>query len=214
MKKQEFWFLRILGLSIPGVYVAFLPSPVLAYPPAVGILGPSKNCLACHADNGPWKDDSNLLIDIIDKANGKSLKQKDGTFLIAAKRGEAKTILTVIGTSKRSEAPSSYRNAWLYIDPSRIDDSSSLSKFAPGWSVDLPMSCRLVGDASEAYPEARVTVLPMTIRPGEDARDAEIELQAMLTVGESVKGKAQEGMLGSFFKRNVLLKVLTGKEGK
>ena len=208
------WFKVVLVGSVPQVFAVLLPVPVVAYPPAVGILGPSRNCVTCHADNGPWKDDKNLVIDILDKASGKSLKQKDGTFLIEAKRGEARTMLTVIGTSKESAAPPSYRNAWLYVDPSRINDSSSLSKFAPGWSVDLPMSCRLVGDASPAYPGAYVTVLPMTVRPGEDAKDATIELQVMLTKGDSVKGKAQEGMLGNFFKRTVQLKVLTGKEEK
>ncbi len=206
------WFKAVLVLSVLVSSSALLSPPILAYPPAVGIIGPSRDCLTCHADNGPWKDGKDLVIDILDKASGKSLRQKDGTFLIAARRGEAKTVLTVIGTSKESTAPSSHRNAWLYVDPSRIADSSSLSKFAPGWSVDLPMSCRLVGDASAAYPGAQVTVLPMTVRPGEDAKDAAIELQVMLTKGESVKGKAQEGMLGSFFKRSVQLKVLSGKE--
>jgi hypothetical protein len=47
----------------------------------------------------------------------------------------------------------------------------------------------------------------MTLRPGDDARDAEIELQVMLTRGESVKGKPQEGMIGSYFERKVRLKV-------
>jgi hypothetical protein len=202
-------------MSLSGLLaIFFAPSPLQAYPPAVGILGPSRDCLACHADNGPWKDDADLIIDILDKASGMSLKQKDGSFLIAAMRGEATTVLTVIGTRKGSETPSPYRNAWLYIDPERIGDASSLSKFAPGWTADLPMSCRLVGDASTVYAESRVTVLPMTLRAGDDAKDAGLELQVMLTKGESVKGKAQEGMIGSHFKRTVRLKVLTGKEDK
>jgi hypothetical protein len=204
-----------LGISIPTlVAIVITPSQLRAYPPAVGILGPSRDCLACHANNGLWKDDANLIIDLLDKASGKSLKQKDSSFLIATKRGEATTVLTVVGARKGSEAESPYRNAWLYIDPERIGDPSSLSKFAPGWSVDLPMSCRLVGDALTAYPEAYVTVLPMTVRPGDDAKDAELELQVMLTKGETVKGSAREGMAGSYFRRVVRLKVLTGKEGK
>jgi hypothetical protein len=169
-------------------------------------LGQSRNCLVCHAGNGPWKDDSALIIDVLDKASGKSLKQKDGTFLIAAKRWEAKTVVTVIGTAKGANPPP-YRNAWLYVDPERIKDASALNKFAPGWSVNLPMSCRVVGDTADAYPNATVTTLPMTVRPGDDARDAEIELQVMLTRGEAVKGKPREGIIGSYFQREVRLKV-------
>jgi hypothetical protein len=63
------------------------------------------------------------------------------------------------------------------------------------------MSCRVVGDTTEAYSNGAVTILPMTVRPGDDARDAEIELQVMLTRGESVKGNPQEGMIGSYFER-------------
>ena len=214
MSKRGFFFSMILDTSVAGLIAALFAPPALAYPPAVGILGPSRDCLACHANNGPWKDDANVIVDVLDKASGKSLKQPDDTFLIAARRGETKTVLTVIGT-RRGDAPASaYRNAWLYVDPDRIGDPSALSKFAPGWSVNLPMSCRLVGDVSEAYAGAPVTVLPMTVRPGDDARDADIELQVMLTKGESVKGKAQEGMLGNYFKRKVHLKVMTGAEGK
>jgi hypothetical protein len=62
--------------------------------------------------------------------------------------------------------------AWLCVDPARSADASSLSTFAPGWYVNLPMACRLVGDTPEAYRGSHVTVLPMTIRPGDDAADA------------------------------------------
>ena len=34
------------------------------------------------------------------------------------------------------------------------------------------------------------------------------ELQVMLTKGESVKGNAQKGMLGSYFEKKVILKVI------
>jgi hypothetical protein len=183
------------------------------YPPAVGVLGPARNCLACHADNGLWKDDANLVLDVLDKATGKSLKQADGSFVIAAARGESKTVLTVIGwRGFPRDAP--YRTAWLYVDPERIADTSTLSKFAPGWSANLPMACRLVGDASEAYRGASVTVLPMTLRPGDDAADAAMELQVMLTKGESVKGKPREGMIGSYFERVVKLVVAPRPEGR
>lgn len=202
----------ILGASLGAVEALSFPATVLAYPPGVGILGMARNCLTCHADNGPWKDDSNLVIDVLDQRSGRSLRQADGSFVIRAKRGEARTVLTVIGT--REGAPAPVRNGWLYVDPDRIGDVSSLGKFAPGWAVNLPMSCRLVGDVSEAYRGAHVTVLPMTVRPGEDARDATVELQVMLTKGEAVKGKAKEGMLGNYFERKVRLEVATGTEGR
>ncbi|WP_031494924.1 hypothetical protein [Bryobacter aggregatus] len=179
----------------------------LAYPPAVGILSPSRNCLSCHKSEGPWKDSANLIIDILDKSSGKSLKQEDGTFLISAKRGELKTVLTVIGWKDAKEELSPYRNAWIYVDPKKIPDPSSLNKFAPGWMVNLPASCRIVGDTVEAYAGAQLTSLPMTLRAGDDASDAEIELQVMLTRGESVKGDPKKGMLGNYFARRVHLKV-------
>lgn len=201
--------LAVLAL---GAAAALPPRMVSAYPPAVGILGQSRNCVACHADNGPWRDDSRLIIDILDRASGNSLKQKDGTFLISTKRGEAKTVLTVIGRAQGDDAPAPYRTGWLYVDPQRITEIGSLSKFARGWSINLPMACRLVGDASKTYPGAQITVLPMTVRPGDDARDAEIELQFMLTKGESVKGKPKEGMLGNYFMRKVRLVVANANE--
>ena len=186
-------------------FTAALPT-ALAYPPAVGILSNNNNCLACHANNGPWKDDPLTIIDVLDKETGKSLKQADGSFLISAKRGAAKTVLTVVGRGKGDTVEAPYRNAWLYIDPNTIG-SATLSKFAPGWDVNLPMACRIVGDKLELYEGATVTVLPMTVRPTDAARDAELTLQVMLTKGESVKGKPKEGMIGSYFESRVKLKV-------
>ena len=43
--------------------------------------------------------------------------------------------------------------------------------------MNLPMSCRVVGDKLEAYAGAALTVLPMNIRPTDAARDAELVLQ-------------------------------------
>ena len=37
-------------------------STAYAYPPGVGILTNSPNCLSCHVNNGPWKDDDNTII--------------------------------------------------------------------------------------------------------------------------------------------------------
>lgn len=190
------------------VYMAAVGrGPVSAYPPAVGVLGQSRNCLSCHLNNGPWKDPDGVIIDLLDKSTGKSLRQKDGSFVVTAKRGEPKTVVTVIGWKGKKAGAVPYRNAWLYVDPTRIADSSSLNKFAPGWTVNLPMSCRIVGDPVEAYPNAHTTSLPMTLRPGDDATEAEIELQVMLTRGESVKGKPDQGMEGNYFERRVRLKV-------
>ncbi|MFQ5808620.1 MAG: hypothetical protein ACE5JM_03285 [Armatimonadota bacterium] len=181
----------------------------LAYPPAVGIVGPSRNCLVCHVNNGPWASEKQTIIDVLDKESGRSLRQRDGSFLIEAKRGQAKTLLTVIGRTKDDTAAAPYRNAWLYIDPCERDHGSASSgKFAPGWSVNLPMSCRIVGDELEAFEGAKITALPMTLRPLDGARDAELELQVMLTGGESVKGDPTRGMLGNYFERKVHLRVV------
>ncbi len=177
-----------------------------AYPPAVGVLTNSKNCISCHVNNGPWKDESNIVIDILDKETKKSFKQTDGSFLIETNRWEQKTVLTVIGSMKGESVSVPYRNAWLYIDPTSIG-TNSLSKFAPGWDVNLPMSCRVVGDNLPDFENANITSLPMTIQPMTIANDAEMQLQVMLTKGESVKGNAQEGMLGNYFERKVRLVV-------
>jgi hypothetical protein len=74
--------------------------------------------------------------------------------------------------------------------------------------VNLQASCRLVGDKLEGFEDCDLSVLPMTIRPLDSAQDAQIVLQGMLTRGESVKGKAREGMVGNYFERKVTLKVL------
>ena len=136
--------------------------------------------------------------------NKKSFRQPDGSFLIEVNRYEQKTVLTVIGRKKDNTVSVPYRNAWLYIDPATIG-INSLSKFAPGWDVNLPMACRVIGDKLPGYEDADITSLPMTIQPLSNSRDVEIQLQVMLTKGESVKGKAQEGMTGNNFERKVKL---------
>ena len=179
----------------------------MAYPPAVGLVGKAKNCLSCHVNNGPWLDDERLILDIIDKETKKSFKQSDGGFLLTVKRGEIKTVLTVIGRKGGDSEEIPYRNAWLYVDPNTIE-SSSLTKFAPGWNVNLPMACRIIGDNLDIYKGSNITVLPMSIRPTDAAINADLTLQVMLTKGESVKGKPKEGMIGNYFKRIVKFKVL------
>ncbi|HCT85118.1 MAG TPA: hypothetical protein DF296_07945 [Candidatus Margulisbacteria bacterium] len=178
-----------------------------AYPPSVGILTKSKNCLACHPSNGQWSDESKNIIDMLEADTKKSLKQSDGSFLIEVKRNQAKTVLTVIGRTKEDLTEPPYRNAWIYIDPKTIE-TSALSKFAPGWECNLQMACRVIGDKLENYDGAEITSLPMTIRPTDSAQDSELQLQVMLTKGESVKGNAKQGMMGNYFEKKVKLKVI------
>jgi len=196
-----------LLVSVAAIIIFLAAISGLAYPPAVGILGKSPNCLSCHVDNGGWVDGPDLIIDIIEKDTEVSLRQPDGSFLLTARRGIAVTVLTVIGYKTSDNKLIPYRNAWLYTDPDRIE-SSSLSKLPPGWETNLPMACRLVGDKSESYPDAHVTVLPMTIRPSDSAVDGSVTLQIMLTKGESIKGKPNEGMQGSYFERTLYLNVI------
>jgi len=187
--------------------LVLVANKAIAYPPAVGILGNAKSCMSCHVNNGPWVSESKTIIDILDKETMKSLRQLDGTFQLDVKRGQQKTVLTVIGRIKDDDTPAPYRNAWTYIDPTTIG-TSSLSKFAPGWAVNLQMSCRVVGDNLPGFEGAKVTVLPMTVQPLDDAKDAILQLQVMLTKGESVKGDPKKGMLGNYFERSVKVKVI------
>ena len=195
-----------IAVLVIGWSLAFALS-VVAYPPAVGILGNSKDCMSCHVDNGPWKDDGTVIIDIVDKQTKESLKQPDGTFLIEAKRGEEKTVLTVIGSLRQGQSEIPTRNAWIYVDPEMIG-ASALSSFAPGWNINLPMACRVVGDKWDGSANADYTVLPMSVRPTDAALDASVVLQVMLTKGASVKGKAKEGLIGNYFERQVTLSVI------
>jgi hypothetical protein len=178
--------------------------PAAAYPPAVGILGKSASCTTCHVDNGPWGGEA-TIIDVVDAETRKSLRTAQGSFEIEVPRGETRTVLTVIGRAAGESDPPT-RNAWLYVDPAQVA-TNALTKFAPGWDVNLPMSCRIVGDQIDSYPDAHLTVLPMTIRPGDAARTSEVELQVMLTGGEAVKGKAKEGLISNCFVRRVILRV-------
>lgn len=162
--------------------------------------------MSCHVSNGQWSEDNKLIVDILDAETKISLKQPDGTFVIETKRWEQKKLLTVIGWIKDKAVSAPYRNAWLYVDPTTIG-TPSLSKFAPNWDVNLTLSCRVVGDKLPGYENADITSLPMIIQPMSNAKDTELQLQIMLTKGESVKGNAHEGMLGNYFERKVFLKI-------
>lgn len=197
---------RFVPIAFSAGSWMLVASTALAYPPAVGILGNSPNCLACHVSNGHWADDDFLVLDILDRETGASLRQPDGMFQIEVPRDQVRTVLTVIGRRAGDKQEPPYRNAWIYVDPQSIG-GKSLSTFPPGWEVNLPMACRLVGDKSQKYPEAAVTVLPMSLRPLKTAKDAAMILQVMLTKGEAVKGKAREGMIANYFERRVILVV-------
>jgi len=106
----------IVGIVV-GIGLGIAAMPLFAYPPGVGITSKSKTCLDCHANNGPWSDEAKTIIDILDKETGKSLRQANGAFVIEAKRGQMKTVVTVIGRTKDDPEPAPRRNAWLYIDP-------------------------------------------------------------------------------------------------
>jgi hypothetical protein len=196
--------IRFISTAVAASSLATVSA--FAYPPAVGILSKSQSCLSCHASNGPWPDEARTVIDLLDSQTKKSLQAADGTFQIQVPRGETRTVLTVIGR-RSGDAEVPRRNAWLYLDPTRIE-TSALSKVPPGWDVNLPMACRIVGDKLEGHEGDHLTVLPMTIRPTDAAGDADLELQVMLTAGEAVKGQGKEGMVGNYFTRKVLLKVV------
>lgn len=198
---------RIKVIIMAVMLTNVIPNVVEAYPPAVGIITKAESCLKCHVSNGKWQDDDDLIMDIIDKSTMKSLRQTDGTFQIEAKRGETLTVLTVIGYKGSDPELFPERNAWLYIDPETIE-GNSLSKFAPGWNVNLPMACRIIGDKFKPYPDAHLTKLPMTIRPTDAAGDGLMTLQFMLTKGDPEKGKPKVGLVSSYFERTVRLRVL------
>lgn len=205
-RASAFYAIGIVPILAVALFACMAPSSY-AYPPAVGITGKYRNCIACHTDSGNWKDDENNVIDIIDKETKKSLKQKDGTFLISAKRGEAKTVLTVLGRAKEDKEEAPRRTAWTYVDPNRIEDDTVGPKFPIGWCASLPMSCRYVGDELKGFEGAKVTVLPMTIRPTDEAKDSEVELQVLLVRGEVTKGDPNKGLIQNYFGRKVALKI-------
>ncbi|MBI5058820.1 hypothetical protein HZB60_03430 [candidate division KSB1 bacterium] len=195
-----------LAFSMLAAIILVVTGSAAASPPAVGIIGNSRTCLACHADNGPWTAGPDLILDLIDKDTQQSLRQPDGSFLLTARRGTAVTALAVIGYRAAAAEQSPRRNGWIMLDTTAIG-GASLSKFAPGWEINLPYGCRIVGDKLAAYPDAALTTAPITIRPTETAMNAEVSFQAMLTSGEAVKGQAKSGLLGNYMERTLHLRV-------
>ena len=66
--------LLLVLLTAPGVI--FQGEQAYAYPPGVGILSKAKNCLVCHANNGPWSDEERTIIDIIAVDSKKSFRHR------------------------------------------------------------------------------------------------------------------------------------------
>lgn len=198
---------RKILLSRSLLLLLLLTQFAAASPPAVGIVGNSRNCLACHVSNGSWSEGADLIVDLIDKDTQQSLRQPDGSFLLTAKRGAATTVMAVIGYRGLAPDQSPYRNGWNFVDSTTIG-SSSLSKFAPGWEINVPYGCRITGDKLAAYPDAVMTSAPITIRPTETAKDADVTFQTMMTKGESVKGNAKSGLTGNYHAREVHLRVI------
>lgn len=54
---------------------------------------------------------------------------------------------------------------------------------------------------------AATTLLPMTVRPGDAATDAELELQIMLTSGKSAKGAPDTWLRSNYLLRTLVLRV-------
>ena len=127
-----------------AVLALVVSTPALGYPPGVGVLTNKQNCVACHPANGPWKDEAKTIVDVLDAETKKSLKTASGAFEIEVPRHRARTVLTVIGRTK-GDPKAPRRNGWIYVDPRQLE-LPTLSKFAPGWEVNLPASCRVVGD--------------------------------------------------------------------
>jgi hypothetical protein len=197
---------RTLLVVLAGGVLSAAPA-AHAYPPGVGILTAHRDCLGCHAQSGTWSEGRHTIVDILDAETRRSLRSRDGRFVIEVPRGERKTVITLIGRAAGDPAPPAERHAWLFVAPSQIG-TSSLSKFAPGWDVDLSMACRVVGDTAPEYPGARLTALPMTIRPGDAAGESELELQMMLVSGDGTKGSALQGLTTNYLVRRVRLRVI------
>lgn len=189
-----------------GLIMLALAGAALASPPAVGIAGNAKSCAACHSAVGPWVDGPGLIFDLLDNATGQSLKQEDGSFLVACAPEQAVTVLAVLGYRKDAGPLMPHRNGWLLVDTTTIG-GGALSVFAPGWELNIPYGCRITGDAVPAYAGQIVSAAPLTIRPTVNAKDATVSLQALLTSGDAVKGKANEGVTQNYHERTVHLQI-------
>jgi hypothetical protein len=192
-----------LPISLTAVFLVQL---ALATPPAVGIVGSSRDCNACHVNSGQWLESPELVIDLVDPVSKTSFRQPNGSFLLSARRGETVNAVAIFGYKSVSPALAPHRNGWIFVDTTTIG-TEAISKFAPGWEISLPYGCKISGDKSEAYPDAQITSAPFIVKASESAADRDVTLQVLLTSGEAVKGKAKEGLVSDYFSRQVHLRV-------
>ncbi len=108
---------------LPTVLIG-LANSALAYPPAVGVLCKSRFCTTCHASNGPRRNEEKTIVDVLDAATHRSLRQADGRFLLQVERGKTATILTAIGRAKGDRVAPPRRNAWAFVDPTPSGSST------------------------------------------------------------------------------------------
>lgn len=180
--------------------VALITTGIFAFP-AASLEGRQKSCLSCHKNTGPWKDESKIVIDIIDPETGKSFKQEDGSFLIPVKRDEVRRVKTVLGVSSDLEwVPECV--AWLYVDPEELQKAPESSlKFAPHWEVNRPFCGKRVVETIKGFEDKKVASLTMSIRPSKEAKDANVLLQVLFKSFDRT-------LVGNYFERKVNLKVL------
>lgn len=190
---------RILIAAIVTALTWALARSLLSYPTAP-IVGRNTTCLNCHKNTGPWQDEAKAIIEILDPQTGQSLKQKDGSFLIAAKRNEVKSVQMVFGvTGDTEKVPECI--SWCLVDPvEQRQGSDASNKFAPHWEVNAQYGGRFVGDKVKGYEAHKVVASTMSLRATEKAKDGALVLQVLFPV-------AFRGLDGNYFEKKVTLKI-------
>lgn len=197
--RSKRWFCIVFLLMMMGIH-ALVVTDVSAYP-AASLEGRQKSCLSCHKNTGPWKDESKIVIDIIDPQTGESFKQEDGSFLIEVKRDEVRRVKTVLGVSSDLEWVPEFV-AWLYADPEEIQRAPESSlKFAPNWEVNRPFCGKRVAGTVKGFEGKKVATLTMSLRPLKEAKDADISLQVLFKSFDRT-------LVGNYYERKVNLRVL------
>lgn len=199
VKQSRIWVFAIIG-TLSCLVAIIAPLHVSAWP-AASLEGRQANCLGCHVENDTWQDSSGIVIDIIDPATGTSYRQPDGSFAITVKRNTELRVKSVFGVSPGMQFPPD-TVGWLYVDPGELQNAPEAGlKFAPGWLVNRPFCGKRLVETVDGYIGNRLAAITMTLKPLENAQDAEIQLQVLF------KSNAR-GMEGSYYQKKVLLKVL------